>query len=112
MLFAVDKYHVRLASYFRPSWHWLDFAIMLVFLGLQFRQGLRFTHWWFDRNESHRTRVTRLWWPPRLSSFFIVCGVAYFVVDWVQNPPMGSQLGIRLGWFGMILGFICRQYEQ
>ena len=84
---------------------------MLTFLALQFRQGRRWTEWWFHDGEFHHAQPVRLWWPPRLSNILLLFGLVYFVADWVQHPPMGTHSGMLIGWCEMLLGFVCRQYE-
>jgi hypothetical protein len=102
---------MEIFSYLHLSWRWAYLAVMLLLFTLEYRQLRGRTEWWFDGDRTHKSR-SNLWWPPRLSNILILYSLIFLVYDWIQHPPAGSRLGLRICWWSMLLGFICRQYER
>lgn len=79
---------------------WINLALIAILVLVVFRSwGSEFG-------------FSRLLWPPRMSSFLVFSGLAYYVYDCLSHPPFGySRYSVGASCLLVALGFTCRKWE-
>ena len=93
---------------------WLNVVVVLVLIGAQL---LGWEHWAeaaYDSEDERRTgdkRLTRIFWPLRISSFLISISVGLYIYTCFDTPPLGSRPLVISTMILMWLGFASSRWE-